>query len=100
MNAQRPGWYPDPADGSQMRYWDGSAWTEHVGPRYPAVPGPPGPTGAWYFIITILSCGLLASVPFFHAGARLERPRLYAIGGGFAAATIATFALVGSAPVD
>jgi hypothetical protein len=24
------GWYPDPANGSQLRYWDGTAWTEHV----------------------------------------------------------------------
>ena len=26
-------WYPDPADGSQWRYWDGTAWTEHFAPR-------------------------------------------------------------------
>ena len=24
------GWYPDPNDASQQRYWDGSAWTEHT----------------------------------------------------------------------
>ncbi len=29
-----PDWYPDPADESQHRYWDGSAWTEHRAPRY------------------------------------------------------------------
>ena len=23
-------WYPDPAGQSRLRYWDGSAWTEHV----------------------------------------------------------------------
>ena len=23
------GWYPDPDDDSQYRYWNGSAWTEH-----------------------------------------------------------------------
>ena len=27
------GWFPDPDDASQQRYWDGSAWTEH---RVPA----------------------------------------------------------------
>jgi DNA uptake protein ComE-like DNA-binding protein len=101
MNAQQAGWYPDPYDGSQMRYWDGSAWTEHRGPR-PAPRGPiPQPhTGNWYFIVTLASCGFLASLPFFHAASRLERPRLRVIGAGFAAATILTFALVGSAPED
>ena len=27
-----PGWYPDPADPRYNRWWDGSAWTAHVGP--------------------------------------------------------------------
>ena len=26
-----PGWYADPYRRHQVRYWDGSAWTEHVG---------------------------------------------------------------------
>ena len=25
-----PGWYHDPAGRYELRYWDGSAWTEHV----------------------------------------------------------------------
>ena len=29
-----PNWYTDPADESQYRYWDGSAWTEHRAPRH------------------------------------------------------------------
>ena len=24
------GWYPDPSGRFEMRYWDGTAWTEHV----------------------------------------------------------------------
>src|SRR4051794_24208229 len=24
------GWYPDNVDPSRVRYWDGTAWTEHV----------------------------------------------------------------------
>ena len=27
------GWFTDPDDGSQHRYWDGYAWTEHRSPR-------------------------------------------------------------------
>ncbi|MFI2565676.1 DUF2510 domain-containing protein [Paenarthrobacter sp. NPDC018779] len=27
-----PGWYADPADPRYNRWWDGSAWTAHVGP--------------------------------------------------------------------
>jgi hypothetical protein len=29
------GWYPDPAHGIGMRWWDGVAWTEHVSPPPP-----------------------------------------------------------------
>lgn len=36
-NAPLPGWYPD-ADGA-VRWWDGGAWTEHVG-QLPAGPAP------------------------------------------------------------
>jgi hypothetical protein len=25
-----PGWYPDPHQRHQHRYWNGAAWTEHV----------------------------------------------------------------------
>lgn len=26
------GWYPDPQQQGQLRYWDGAAWTEHLAP--------------------------------------------------------------------
>ena len=35
------GWYPDPADASQIRYWDGASWTTHVLPATPAAPAAP-----------------------------------------------------------
>lgn len=31
-SAPAAGWYPDPADGSSSRWWDGAAWTDHVQP--------------------------------------------------------------------
>jgi len=35
------GWYPDPNDPSQSRYWDGAAWTEHTHGAQPAAPSTP-----------------------------------------------------------
>jgi len=35
------GWYPDPADLPQHRFWDGTVWTEHTAPA-----GAPAPTSA------------------------------------------------------
>ncbi len=32
------GWYPDPNDASQQRYWDGNAWTEHTAAATPQAP--------------------------------------------------------------
>jgi hypothetical protein len=61
---------------------------------------PPPPTGSWYFVITVLSCGLLGSVPVFHAASRLHRPRLHAIGAGLAAVAILAFTLIALSPVD
>src|SRR4051812_27019284 len=48
------GWYADPEDPSQQRYWDGSTWTEHRVPGPPPAAQPPSadpwtsqPTGQW-----------------------------------------------------
>lgn len=44
-------------------------------------PGRPWPAGAWYFAITVLSAGLLAAKPFWHAASRSRRsgPRRLAL---------------------
>lgn len=40
-------WYPNPSDSSQIRYWDGNQWTDHVAPAVAAAPVPePRPTDA------------------------------------------------------
>jgi len=39
------GWYPDPQNDGQQRWWDGSGWTEHVAPRTaPPSGGPSWPS--------------------------------------------------------
>lgn len=40
------GWYPDPGGSAKLRYWNGSAWTQHVSPPEPEPepePAPPAP---------------------------------------------------------
>lgn len=32
MNDVASGWYPDPEDAAQVRYWDGTMWTDHRAP--------------------------------------------------------------------
>jgi hypothetical protein len=45
-NETPAGWYPDPQDGIQNRYWDGSQWTGHTVPRDPTA-APAAPTSAF-----------------------------------------------------
>ena len=42
------GWYPDPQDASQQRYWDGNAWSGHTAPSAATMSAPSGeaPQGA------------------------------------------------------
>ena len=35
MTQTPAGWFVDPQDATQFRYWDGTAWTEHRSPRGP-----------------------------------------------------------------
>jgi hypothetical protein len=57
-----PGWYPDPENPAQGRFWDGVAWTElrhQPGTPYPAAPSPKAPPGTdwntpWIWLIALL----------------------------------------------
>lgn len=38
MSAPPAGWYANPEGSGQLRYWDGSGWTEHTAPAQPTGP--------------------------------------------------------------
>ena len=60
MSAQTPpGWYPDPSGHPGTRWWDGTVWTEYVGPPSSRIPRPQLPDGvptntAWIWAIAVL----------------------------------------------
>lgn len=45
MAVTPPGWYPDPHQTHQLRWWDGNAWTDHYS-RPPPAPQSQGPLTA------------------------------------------------------
>jgi hypothetical protein len=47
MSNPPPNWYPDPRGEAELRYWDGSQWTEHTHSGQPAAaPAAPPPAAA------------------------------------------------------
>lgn len=72
------------------------------------VPAPPTPntasgrtpSGRWYFVLTILTAGLFAWVPFLHAAQRLNRPHLRRLAAVYGGVAVLMFALTGMTPVD
>ncbi|MFL6107958.1 MAG: DUF2510 domain-containing protein [Marmoricola sp.] len=46
MTTTPAGWYPDPQDPSQVRYWDGQAWSETTAPAGPVAPSEPAAPAA------------------------------------------------------
>lgn len=79
MDEQLPpaGWYADPDDATQQRYWDGSAWTEHVAPAAAqaadstAFSGGSGEVSTWTWqsiVATILCCNIIGVVGVLNAG--------------------------------
>ena len=65
------GWYPDPSGEHASRYWDGSAWTDHVSENPPPMSasatasGAAGPTsGGVVLKFVAFLIGLLAHLSF------------------------------------
>lgn len=46
MTTPDPGWYPDPRDPGLIRWFDGTAWTDHTGPAPAQAPQPLDPEPA------------------------------------------------------
>ena len=89
------GWYPDPEQAAQQRYWDGQQWTEHRAPvaGQGASPWPSAGTGQpartpgagqqeqnqkalWSMILGILGlvcCWLVTSIPAIILGNMAKR---------------------------
>jgi hypothetical protein len=61
-----PGWYADPGDPSQLRYWDGARWTERTAPLQsePPAPAPAGqPRKRWPWVVAgVAAVAALAAV--------------------------------------
>jgi hypothetical protein len=73
-----PGWYQDPGDARQLRWWDGLTWTPHVAPAHAPPPPPTAPYGSpithRVVTTTILAAAAIAGV--FAAFALLRRAGL------------------------
>lgn len=64
-----PGWFPDPWNPAQVRYWDGSTWTGHTAARaVEPAEQPVGPTGTPYAsfgrrLVGLLIDNLIIGIP-------------------------------------
>ena len=62
MNNPAAGWYTDPSNSSQQRWWDGGIWTQHT--RANAANAPANPVAVTGLALGIASC-FLFSIPIF-----------------------------------
>jgi hypothetical protein len=105
--APPPGWQPDrswpaPPPGWQLWVADEPPTPAVTGTGTPPPTGTHGqrPAGRWYFVITLLSFGMLAWVPFVHAAARLRRRALQWYAVIYGAAAVIMWILASVTPTD
>ena len=86
------GWYPEPTTGAGLRWWDGSAWTDHYFTEAEAGEQPPKTSGLAIaaLVLGVLGAlaGLLGIVLGLVAGRRIKRSEGRLTGGGLATAAI------------
>src|SRR5262245_25951062 len=92
------GWYPDPDDGTQTRYWDGTDWTDHraAGTGQPVIAPVDHKSATTAFVLGILSllfCGIFTGIPAIVLGRRARR-EIDASGGQLGGRGTATAGLV------
>ena len=74
------GWYPDPSNPTQKRYWDGRTWSEHTQPAAPTPP-PVAPAqkrkSPFRTVLTILGVILVIGIgiSFFSSGTDSARDK-------------------------
>lgn len=83
-----------------------SGWDRPQGVGEVSISGSPGrrrnwfAAGGWYFLVTVVSLGLLAWVPFAHAASRLARRSTTLWAWTYAAGAVLVVVLLAGAPVD
>jgi hypothetical protein len=64
MSTSGEGWFADPHDASQLRWWDGTRWTEHTHQAVgPIAPGRPPLPGGWTKLAVAVQVLLAISIP-------------------------------------
>ena len=79
QGSRAAGWYPDPLEQQESRYWDGSTWTEHVATQGVSSASPIGAAAQ------SVSVGAAAPAKRSPAGRAKSRAVLILIGGGLMA---------------
>jgi type II secretory pathway pseudopilin PulG len=81
-DATPAGWYPNPAGGVGRRYWDGSAWTDHVESPPWILPAPRQRAPVWLWVVGIgvggiflMALAVAIAVPTFLGAQERARDR-------------------------
>lgn len=67
---QPPGWYPDPSDGEQVRWWDGTAWTDQAQPAGAPLPQRPETRSGGRLVlkVALISIGIFVGLGVLAVG--------------------------------
>lgn len=71
---QTPGWYPNPQNPSEERWWDGQNWTTNVREPQAHVPQGKGST-KWLAVAAVVLVAALGGVGLFVLGGEKDKPQ-------------------------